>query len=178
LPLHNLKGESTTLPILLADLKAELLNQKAAIMALQEQMKSLGAQETASAQERGNTAALGNLENYKDGPGRIDFTRYSTELRETMYQTRQLTMATRGYVMLARSAGILKSEDQIKAYQNLTRLIRMAYQAQRAVEQLDRLSSISMASNPVGWAMAAISAGGRLSSSISYSSRMSGGSGI
>jgi Tfp pilus assembly protein PilN len=165
-------------------MKQDLQNLQTRITLLEQQIQAITGQTTDSngqggASVGGETGAF-NLANYKDTSGRIDFDRYNHDVKEAMYQTRQLTMAMRGYVMLAREAGLL-DKDQEQAYQNIMRIIRMAYQAQRAMEQLQRMMDIAQAgmmTNPLGMAMAAVSFGGRIAGTLAYASRTQGTSGV
>jgi hypothetical protein len=162
---------------IIQELKSDSQELRAKVTLIEEQLRSIvGQGQTGEAQN--DTTQL--LANFKGEDGRIDFEGFDREMRESMYQVRQLTMALRGYVMLAREAGLL-DKDSEKAYQNIMRVIRMAYQAQRALEQLDRMMKIAeagMMTNPVGFAVAAVSFGGRIAGSLAYANRTSGTSGV
>jgi hypothetical protein len=167
-------------------MKQDLQNLQTRTTLLEQQIQAISGQSvdsngqgSASVGNSGETGAF-NLANYKDTSGRIEFERFNRDVKESMYQTRQLTMAMRGYVMLAREAGLL-DKDQEQAYQNIMRIIRMAYQAQRAMEQLQRMMDIAQAgmmTNPVGMAIAAVSFGGRIAGTLAYASRTQGTSGV
>jgi hypothetical protein len=153
-------------------LKQDIQNNQARITMLEEQIKNLADQlgidaknsvaidgQTGSNHGDGTAGAF-NLDNFKDSSGRIDFDRFNQEIRTTMYNVRSLTMGVRGYVALAKEAGIL-NEDQQKAYQNLMQLIRIAYNVQRAIDAANTTMLAFYASNPIGVAMGLITLGGR-----------------
>jgi hypothetical protein len=166
-------------------LKQDIQNNQARITALEQQIQAISGQ-TADSNGQGSVSVNGgelgafNLANYKDASGRIDFDRYNKDVREAMYQTRQLTQALKGYAMLAKELRLLKDEQE-QTYQNIMRTIRMTYQAQRALEQLQRMMDIAnagMMTNPVGFAVAAVSFGGRIAGTLAYASRTQGTSGV
>jgi hypothetical protein len=126
--------------------------------------------------DNGGSAGALDLSNFKDTSGRIDFERFNSEIKESMYNVRQLTMALRGYVMLAKEAGLL-SDDQIRAYQNLMKIIRMAYQAQRAIEAANTAFKALSTGSPIGVAMAFITVSGRVAGSLAMANRI-GGTGV
>jgi len=167
-------------------LKQDIQNNQARITLLEQQIQAItgqtidsNGQGSASISAGGETGAF-NLANYKDASGRIDFERFNRDSKEAMYQARQATMAIRGFAMLAKELGLLKGEQE-QTYQNIMRTIRMAYQAQRALEQLQRMMDIAnagMMTNPVGMAVAAVSFGGRVAGTLAYASRTQGTSGV
>ena len=59
----------------------------------------------------------------------------------------------------------------------MLKLTRMVWQANMALTQLQRMMDIAqvgMMSNPAGFALAAVSFGGRIAGSLAYSNRMNG----
>jgi len=174
MPFHSLDGSTeTTLPSLLTELKQELLSQKALIMQLQEQINNLNQTSASSPQEQSNVRELGNLDNYRDGDNRINFTKYNSDLRETSYQIRQTTRSLHGLVLLMKETGMLK-KDQEETYRNIHRTITVMYQAQRAFEAFETMTRLSMATNPVGWALAGVNLAGRAAFMLGSANRQTG----
>jgi len=156
--------------------KQEIIQTKLRVDNLEKTIAQMQSANTSSGTGTSEITATQAPLEYKPN-GQINVEKSSQNIKLLNHETRQLTLAVRGYVMLAKEAHIL-GNDQIQTYQNLMNIVRMAYQAQRAIDHLDRLMNISMASNPVGWAIAAVSFGGRLSATLAYSARTSGTSGV
>jgi hypothetical protein len=158
-------------------LKTDVQNINARLTIIEEQLQELLQNlDPDGIGSTGGSAGALDLSNFKDSSGRIDFDRFNSEVRESMYNVRQLTMALRGYVALAKEAGLL-TDDQIKAYQNLMKIIRVAYQAQRAVEAANTAFKALSAGSPIGVAMGLITIGGRVAGSLAMANRV-GGTGV
>jgi len=116
MPLKDKLGNDTTLPILLQELKTDIQNNQARITALEEQIKTAVSQADVSPAEKSNELGMMNLSNFQDTKGRIDFSAYNNELKQAMYQTRQLTMAVRGYLLVAKEAGLAGTKEEQSAF--------------------------------------------------------------
>ncbi|MDR0492491.1 MAG: hypothetical protein LBH74_02475 [Nitrososphaerota archaeon] len=166
------------------DVKLDILTLKGRVTQLEAEIQSAGRHSISvdgtkitQSDTANGVRNMGIPSQYVRSDNTVDFNAYQRDLRETMYQTRMATVSMRGYLRLAKETGMLPDE-QAKTLTQINHIISMAWQAQKTLEAVDRMSKITMASNPFLWGMLALSIGGRVAGTLATANRMHGSSGV